>query len=687
MSTYRTRKARLLVTVFLATLGLVSVAASGVTQELGAVPGSTSDLPVTGVSLFTSGVGYFQHDGTVNGDVDVDLVVAAGDVNDLLKSLVLQDFDGGIVQVVTYPSQDPLSRILGSFSINIADNPALAELINRGRGEVVSVRFAVAGSDGGRAQEARGTVSGVEYRTVATDRGSEQQAFLNLITSSGLSQISFAQIETIQFASATLQAELEAALEVIADNRQQNQKTITIRFRGEGQRRVRVGYVRAVPVWKTSYRLVLGDGDEAQIQGWAIAENTSENDWTEVSLGLVSGQPISFVIDLYTPIYRNRPRVSTDTGVAVAPQTYDRASEAISERSFARASEAPSAAMSFADELMDFSAEPEPIDLSQGVQAAASMESGAVYRINEPVSIPRRGAALIPIVATTIPAERVAIYDHTVLSNRPLSAVRLTNETGLQLPAGPATIFDGATYAGDAQLPEVIADEERLLSYAVELPTTVLRRSAPQPEQITRLRILNGVLEITVVQTQETDYQFERLTQDDLDHIVVHPRRSGWEIVSEAQPAEETQNDYRFVVTVPGNGRTTLEVLEERVRSSTLALTSIRDDQIIFYTGQRVIDDETAAALERIRELRAAIVAAEASRREIEQQLSTLYREQDRIRSNLGVVDPESALYDRYIASLTEQEDRIERLQTDLIRAREEEELARSALRDFIDSL
>ena len=344
------------------------------------------------VNLFTSGVGYFQHDGTVEGNAEITLTFSTEDVNDLLKSLVLQDFDGGTVEAVTYPSQDPLSRILGSFSLNIADNPSLAELMNRARGAQVSVEGEVGAS---------GTISGVEYRSRRTETGTEQEAILNLLTADGLRQIPFAGMRSIRFTDHELQGELESALAVIAENRREDRKSITIRFSGTGERRVRIGYVRAVPVWKTSYRVVLGADGTAQLQGWAIVENTSEADWTGVSLGLVSGRPISFVMDLYSPIYTSRPRVQPEFGSTVAPQQYARDVAPAPARSSARESGAR-AMESLADAEFFASpsrAEPAPIDLGAGVAAAASLESGAVYRVDHPVSIPRRGAALIPIVS------------------------------------------------------------------------------------------------------------------------------------------------------------------------------------------------------------------------------------------------------------------------------------------------
>jgi len=665
--------------ILLSVIGLVSLSASGVAQEGRSQPPGFREvadapvLPVTAVNLFTSGVGYFQHDGTVEGDAEITLTFSTDDINDLLKSLVLQDFDGGTVEAVTYPSQDPLSRILGSFSLNIADNPSLAELINRARGARVAVEGAVSAS---------GTISGVEYRSRRTETGTEQEAILNLLTDDGLRQIAFADMRSIRFTDADLQRELEAALAVIADNRREDRKSITIRFSGTGERRVRIGYVRAVPVWKTSYRVVLGADGSAQLQGWAIVENTSEADWTDVSLGLVSGQPISFVMDLYSPIYTSRPRVQPQFGSTVAPQQYARDIAPAPARSSARESMADAALF-----VSPSRPEPAPIDLGAGVAAAASLESGAVYRVDHPVSIPRRGAALIPIVSRTIPAERLAIYDATVLVDRALAAVELSNATELQLPAGPATIFEGANYAGDARLPELIAGEERLVSYAVDLDSTILVRRDPASARTTRVRVVNGVIEITRREALTTEYAIERIGDDPMTHIVIHPKRSGWDVSSSVDPIGETASELRYRVGVDAGASETLTVTEERVLSQQIGLSGIRDDQILFYLNEETIDSISARALERIRELRGRLAERERARREIEQEIATIYREQERIRSNLEVLDADTDLYRRFIDTLGAQEDRLELLQRRLREAQAEERDARAALQEFIETL
>ena len=677
------QRSRVTLVVALTLLGLVSLSATGVSQEGGSLPspralaGGGSELPVTAVSLFTTGVGYFQHDGFVEGTEAVALTFAAGDIDDILKSLVIQDFDGGTVEA-SYPSQEPVERILGSFSIDIADNPSLAELLTRARGEMVEVEVP---------EQLSGTVSGVEYRSRVTDGATERVPFLVLQTGSGLRQVSLYELRTLRFTDPALQAELDAALAVIADNRQEERKTVTVRFSGEGRRRVRVAYIREVPVWKTSYRMVLAADGTAQLQGWAIVENTGESDWRDVTLRLAASQPISFVMDLYSPIYRERPRVSPQLSANVAPQEYDRG--VAPAPSVARSSGA-APMFDMAEEALAFeppNAEPEPIDLGAGVSSAANFEPGAVYRISEPVSIPRRGAALIPIVQAEIPASRVSIYNRGVLANRPLGGVRFENATGLQLPAGPATIFDGATYAGDAQLPQTVAGEKRLLSYAVDLESAILTQTQAEPTTITQIAISSGAIRVTRESRSTTGYTVERLSEEAVTLVIEHPRRSGWELLSPRDPVEELAGAYRFELTVDGGRTETFEVEERSARVQSLSLRSLSEADLQFYITNGEIDASTRRTLERVQTLRAAVAEAQTERRFVEREITTITREQERIRENLAVVESGTTLYQRYIDTLTEQEDRLAQLQRELSAAAAEEREANDALGSYIDGL
>jgi outer membrane protein OmpA-like peptidoglycan-associated protein len=81
---------------------------------------------------------------------------------------------------------------------------------------------------------------------------------------------------------------------------------------------VKVSYAVPTPTWKAAYRVVLDDKPKqpSLIQGWAMVNNVSQEDWRDVQLTLATGAPMSFVHDLHTPEYVKRPDIH---GNLIAP--------------------------------------------------------------------------------------------------------------------------------------------------------------------------------------------------------------------------------------------------------------------------------------------------------------------------------------------------------------------------------
>ena len=182
-------------------------------------------LPLSKIVLYSSGVGYFQHDGTVNDRTQLDLHLHANQINDMLKSLVVQDFGGGKVSTVTYGSRDPVTKTLGSFSINLNGNPTLGQILTQVRGEPVEVTAP---------NPIVGTLIGVEKKTESVGEGSQhrliEQEYVTLLTEDGFRSLSLASIQRIKLTNPTLNAELHQALATLAANHDAQKKTVSIIF-------------------------------------------------------------------------------------------------------------------------------------------------------------------------------------------------------------------------------------------------------------------------------------------------------------------------------------------------------------------------------------------------------------------------------------------------------------------------
>lgn len=649
-------------------------------------------LPVTHIVLYTSGVGYFQRDGYAEGKGLGVLRFKTEHINDLLKSLVVQDFDGGQITAVTYDSRDPITRTLKSFAVDLTNNPTLGQLLDQIRGESVEVATP---------QPVIGVIVSVESKQQALG---EQQVvevqYLNLLTEHGLRSIALAQVQHVRLLNPQLDAELRQALAVLAASHDTQKKTVLFNFDGTGRRRVRLGYIMETPVWKTSYRLVLTENDKPFLQGWSLVENTTDEDWQAVHLALISGHPISFLMDMYEPLYAQRPVVVPELYAALKPQVYGQAMETAGEtlkearlQSPSRALDAKSSrgdAAAQADEVKNKpqsapamglravapEAAPPPspaeradIALEQGVTTAAQgAEVGELfeYVITAPVSLGRQKSALLPIVNRPIEGTKLSIYNARVHAKHPLHGFRLRNVTPLYLLQGPLTVFDGGAYAGDARLADLPPGQERLLSYAMDVKTEVEPVSEAEQRELTSVSIRKGTLTTTHKAIAEKVYTIKNRDQKTKTVLIEHPFRADWQLVAPNTPTERTREVYRFAVPVEADQGARLRVREEKQLSQIVALADAGPDMIMLYVRAPQISTRVKEALQRVVALRERVDQTVQRRRQLEQRLQEITQEQSRIRDNMERLAQNSELYNRYVRKLDQQETEVEKLRQEI---------------------
>jgi hypothetical protein len=699
------RATPLLGSCFGAALALAAVAA----------PAADAPLPLERVVLFTSGVGYYQHGGTIVDEATVEMQFAAADVNDLLKSMVVLDPGGG-PPTVSYASRDPVTKTLGTFAVNLTDNPSLGELLGRLRGQRVELDAAT---------PVAGTVVGVEQRRVeiGEDQAVEKQ-FLTVLTADGLRTLPLDAVSRVKLADPRLQAELEKALAVLALAADNEKKGVAIAFSGAGERPVTVGYVRESPIWKTSYRLLL-DADtavtKAALQGWAIVENTTDADWKNVRLSLVSGRPISFVMDLYQPLYLPRPLVEPELHASLRPQVYGQSmSDAEKQltqaggrldelaargrgdarRALAKAA-APAAPASMTADgaVVDGRAMDESGVVAGGAWfgtagVARSLAQGSDlgelfrYEIEKPVTLERQRSAMLPIVGGEIEAERVAIYDDRVLAKHPLSGLRLRNTTDSHLMQGPVTVYDQrGGYSGDARIEDMAPGTERLVSYAVDLDVEVVPRVEGRPEEIVSVRLAKGTLVAARKLARAKVFEIKNSGTEPVKVLVEHPLEAGWTLVKPEAPQEKTRDRSRFAVAAEPGKTATLEVVEEMPLEETHAITNLDDDRILFYSRVNATSPAVRESLAEVIRRKRDLEQLARDRQIREQALATIDQEQARIRGNMGTIDRGSDLFNQYVKKLTGQEQRIETLRSEIAALQEREQEARKGLDAYLLAL
>ncbi|MFB3892422.1 MAG: hypothetical protein ACE15C_10425 [Phycisphaerae bacterium] len=669
------------------------------------------EIPTTKVVLYSSGVGYFEHNGQVDGDAVSQIQFKADQINDVLKSMVLFDYSGGNVTSVNYAPQEPLIRALKSFGVDISGDPTFADLLKQLRGAEVTVQTT---------DKTVGKVLSVEVKEKRiTDGGVTtiiKDTVLNLVTDKGIQAVDMGSVKSITLKDERLSGELNKALELLIASHDTARKPVEIHFAGKGKRDVRIGYMAETPVWKTSYRLTLS-GEKPLIQGWAIVENTSDNDWNKVNLELVSGRPISFIQDLYTPLYMPRPVVVPDLYASLRPQLYeegmDKAGELRKEakrmagdkgkddmaleQAEGRLRGAPAApgsggAAQAARGYYDGKAPTGEVDLSKSVQSAASAgKMGELFnfRIKDPVDLPRRRSAMLPIINQAIKAEKVSIYNAAVLPRNPLNGAWLTNDTEMKLLGGPVTVFDDGAYAGDARIDNLVPSEKRLISYAIDLNVTV-DPSAKEDQAITGIKIVRGTLEVSHLHTYTQTYLLRNKGDNKKTLIIEHPIvNQERKLIDPAKFEEKTPTLYRFKVELDKNmdKAVAFVVKEEQVVRQAVGILNESVDTLLYYSKTGKLSGKVAEAIAKAVELKNKAAALQKQLADLTAQLNDLTKKQERLREDIKVVGKDSDMGRRYVEKLSKQEDEIDKLEPQIDDLRKQVQAAQKALADYLQEL
>jgi hypothetical protein len=279
---------------------------------------NNNDLPVKRVVLYKNGVGYFEHKGHVRGSQELNIDFTTGQLNDVLKSLTVVDRNGGQITGVRYNSIAPLSERLGTLRLRLGEQTSRADFLNALRGARVEVR--------------NGTVTGigrllsVEQTTRVVDKIVVPVTQVTIVSDGGdVRTFDLNPATTVRLAENDLNQEVGRYMSLISTARAKDLRRMTISTAGTGDREVFVSYISEVPVWKSTYRIILPKDakEKALLQGWAIVDNTVGEDWKDVQLSLVAGSPQSFTQQISQPQYVRRPVVALPESAMLTPQSHE----------------------------------------------------------------------------------------------------------------------------------------------------------------------------------------------------------------------------------------------------------------------------------------------------------------------------------------------------------------------------
>lgn len=293
------------------------------------------------------------------------------------------------------------------------------------------------------------------------------------------------------------------------------------------------------------------------------------------------------------------------------------------------------------------------------------------YHIDQPVTVLRDRSALIPILQTQMEGERVSIFNEQARQHRPLSGLLLKNTSPLTLEDGSLTVVDGDAYAGEALMERLKPQEERLVSFALDLGTLVNVHDEEENSRAFFLRAINGVVQAHYYEMRKKIYTLVNQTEHPRILYLEHPidEDDDWELADTmVKPTVRTARFYRFRVELSPHQKLDFPIVERQEKMESYALADFTRPQLELFIARKYIDDQTRAALERILEMKSRIGALEVRIHDLDKEASEIAQDQQRLRDNIKALTATAEarqLITRYVAKADTQETRLEQLNKD----------------------
>jgi hypothetical protein len=612
-------------------LGALVTAGCGGARKPYATTGGA--LQLSKVVLYRNGVGYFERGGRVSGDT-LTIRVRKDQVNDLLKSLTVVEKTGGRAVSISMPL-DPRSWANGAIATLGPGGGSLFEVLDKMRGQVVTLHTTDHGRVSGRILIVEAIEMPVVSRPGEDSAPREQDYKVTLIDDDKMHVERLSNVTGITLHNGDVALQFQRSLDATAGEGMFQQVDVTIRLAGHNANDLVVSYVVSAPMWKPTYRVVLPESGkgEALLQGWAVVDNTTGEDWRDVKLALTSGAPIAFRYDLHTPRDVMRTDLSSvgshkhasvsvgEAGYAqpeAAPVVVDRpmpapapdkvssaeykmkkkvapkASRAVAGRG--PGTPAPAAAapydmdegkMGKKDAYYEEEEEaPSPVDAetlarSMSAQTKAASVSGLTrYDLGEKLTVPDGTSTMVGIINAKVQGEETFLFRPGGAGQgyeaNPYRVIRFKNSTPFALESGPISIYSGGSFVGEGISEPVSAGVAVTIPFAVESGLLVASHLQYGGDEMRLVKISRGVLEVENFARRSTTWEVTAQQPRTTDTIVYvrHPKAGGsFQLAPRPAGTEDLPDAYLIPIKLAANATLgKLEVIEQTPSRSTLAI-------------------------------------------------------------------------------------------------------------------
>jgi hypothetical protein len=602
-----------------------------------ALSAMAAELPVRQVVLYKHGVGYFERAGELAPGESARLDFKAAEMDDVLKSLTIEEKGGGRISGLRYDSSEPLAHKLADFPFQLGAAQPLSAVLDQLKGAQIELKFA------------NETVTGAVVAarlTPGDDKRPEREQITLLMDAGDLRNFDLGAAAAIRFTDTRLQTQFKDYLAALTEARSREKRTVYIDSTGSQRREVVASYMVPTAVWKSSYRLIFGEGAQPTLEGWAIVDNTSGEDWNKVDLSLVSGRPISLISRRYEPRYVTRQAAELPEDYASAPVVYEGAMDAEAKavslnapapqaapQAMAADMLVPSAGLSRLEQFVRIQKAP-PVSVIAAPAVGRELGELFEYHIPTPVTVRRNESAMLPFLQQKVDTRKLLIYSDPAAAH-PMDAAEIANSTGKTLDGGPITVYESGAYAGEALMETVKTGDKRLISYGVDLGTRITTQWDSKAEQIREIHARRGILTTSNAVVETRTYTIHNVDQKAKTLVIEHTARPEYNLL-DRKPLEKTSNAYRFEVKLAPGATEKFPVTEERVYERAFTITDLTPDVLFTYVRNKTFSDAARKQLEQIANLKQQIAAAGREIQSLESQIAEVTNDQERVRRNIG---------------------------------------------------
>ncbi|MEP6961483.1 MAG: DUF4139 domain-containing protein, partial [Acidobacteriota bacterium] len=630
-----------------------------------------ADLPIRDVILYKHGIAYFSRAGDLAAGDTAQLAFKAGDMNDVLKSLTIVDASGAPISSVRYDASETVEARLADFPFKVGEEASLPAFLDQMKGARVELGPQLAGA-----------IISARVAKSADAARPDREVVVILTDNAEIRTVDLSGVPFVRLSDPKLQGMLRDYLTVVSGARSRDRRSVYIDGSKQGARRVTASYMTPAAVWKSSYRLIFANTGEPTLEGWAIVDNTSGDDWTNVNLSVVSGRPISFITQLYEPKYVVRPNGELAENTPVGPQVFQggiNSFDRLQQQNAAAAKAAPAPALEArlgggAGGGAGFSG---GVPRSSVTPATIAQDLGELfaYQFSTPVTVKQGESAMLPFLQQKLGARKLIIYSES-FGLHPMNAAELTNSTGKTLDGGPITVYDANAYAGEALVETLKAGDKRLISYGVDLGTRVTTKFDSSVANVREIHLRRGILTTKNAVQETKTYTMNNVDPGRKTVVIEHPMRFGYALMTDTKPKEITANAYRFEANLGGNATESIAVREERIYDQAISVVNMSPDVLATWIQNRTLSAAGRTQLEKIAAKKREIAANQTQLLGVQANLNTIGTDQTRFRQNIDTlrnVAGQESLVQQYAKQLSDSEGRLTALRD------QETQLQRSA--------